>query len=63
MKDNTSLYNFYLGSISEDFTKDEQSKISLNDIVYDFFQLTIVQLKKKTFLIFAINLMIKNNIK
>ena len=35
-KDNIRWYNFYLGSVSKDFTKDEQSEISLNCTVYDF---------------------------
>ena len=35
-KDNISLYNFCLESISQDFIKDEQSEISLNGTVYDF---------------------------
>ena len=34
--DKISWCNFYLGSVSEDFTKDEQSEISLNGTVYDF---------------------------
>ena len=34
--DNTSWYNFCLGSISKDYTKDEQSEIFLNGTVYDF---------------------------
>ena len=29
VKDNISLYNFCLGSVSKSFTKDEQSEISL----------------------------------
>ena len=29
-------YNFCLRSISKDFTKNEQSEISLNGTVYDF---------------------------
>ena len=35
-KDNVSWYNFYLGSITKDFTKDEQREISLNGTVYKF---------------------------
>ena len=35
-KDNVSWNNFCLGSVSRDFTKDEQSKISLNGAVSDF---------------------------
>ena len=33
--DNISWYNFGLGSITKDFTKDAQSKMSLNGTVYD----------------------------
>ena len=35
-KDNISWYTFCLGSVSKDFTKDEQSEISLNGTVFDF---------------------------
>ena len=35
-KDNISWYNFCLRSISKDFTKDDQSEISLNGTMYDF---------------------------
>ena len=35
-KDNIVWYNFYLGSVSKDFTKDEQSETSLNGTVNDF---------------------------
>ena len=34
--DNIGWYDFCLGSVSKDFIKDEQSKISLNGTVYDF---------------------------
>ena len=34
-KDNISWYNFCLGNVSKDFTKDEQSEFSLNGFVYD----------------------------
>ena len=34
--DNISRYTFCLGSKSKDFTKFEQSEISLNDTVHDF---------------------------
>ena len=33
---NISWYNFCLGGVSKDFTKDEQSEISWNDTAYDF---------------------------
>ena len=34
-KDNISWYNFCLGSVSQDFTKDQQSEIALIGAVYD----------------------------
>ena len=34
--DNKRWYDFCLGTISKDFTKDEQSEVSLNCTVYDF---------------------------
>ena len=34
--DNISWYNFCLGSLSKDFTKDEGGEISLNGTVYNF---------------------------
>ena len=49
-KDDTSLYKFCLGSVSQDFTKDEQSEISLNGTVYDF-SVRRRSFKKKAFLI------------
>ena len=36
MNDKISWYNFCLGSVSNDFTKDKQSEISLNGNVYGF---------------------------
>ena len=41
-------YEFCLGSVLQDFTKDEMSEIALDDTVYDF----SLQLKKKMYLIF-----------
>ena len=35
-KENISWYKFCLGSMSKDFTKDEQSEISLNSSLYNF---------------------------
>ena len=49
-KDNKSRYSFCLASISKNFIKDEQRKISLNGTVSDFS--VDHQLKKKTFVIF-----------
>ena len=48
-KDKISWYNFCLGSVPKDFTKDEQSDMVLCMI----FLLAINQLKKETFLIFT----------
>ena len=36
VKDNISWYNFYLGSVSKDFTKDERSEFFLYGTGYDF---------------------------
>ena len=47
VKDSISWHNYCLGSIPKDFTKDEQKEICM------IFHLIIVQLKKKTFLIFT----------
>ena len=33
---NISWYEFCIGSVSEDFTKDKTSEISLNGTAYDF---------------------------
>ena len=43
VKYSISWYNCFLGSLSKDFTRQEQSEISLNGTVNVFFQLTIVQ--------------------
>ena len=61
-KDNIRWYNFYLGSVSKDFTKGEQSEISLNCTVYDFSADHCWIRKEDTFNIHQY-LMIKNNIK
>ena len=47
---NISQYNFWLGSQSKDFPKDQQSEFLLM-VLYMILQLTIAQLKMKTFLI------------
>ena len=62
MKDNVTWYNFCLGSISKDFTKDEQSEISFNGTVYDF-SFDHSSIKKEGILNIHQYLMIKNNIK
>ena len=50
--DKISCHNSCLGSVSEDFTKDEQSEISLHDTVYCF-SVDHSSFKKMTFLIFT----------
>ena len=61
-KDNISWYDFCLGSISKDFTKNEQSEISLNGTVYDFL---VDHSSTKKEGIFNIHqyLMVQNNVK
>ena len=61
-KNNKSWYNFCLGSVSKNFTKDEQNEISLNGIVYDF-SVDHSSIKKQEILNFDQYLMVKNNIK
>ena len=61
-KDNIRWYNFCLGNASQDFTKDEQSEISLNGTVYDF-SVDHSSIKKEDILNIHQYLMIKNNIK
>ena len=61
-KDNISWHNFCLGSISKDFTKDEQSGICLNGTVYDF-SVDHSSIKKEEILNICQNLMIKKNLK
>ena len=61
-KDNISWYSFSLGSISKDFTKNEQSEISLNGFVYDL-SVDHSSIKKEGILNIHQYLMIKNNIK
>ena len=61
-KDDVSWYDFCLGSISKDFTKNEQSEISLNGTVYDFL---VDHSSTKKEGIFNIHqyLMVQNNVK
>ena len=61
-KDNTSEYNFCLGSISQDFTKGEQRDISLNRAVYDS-AVEHSSIKKGDTVNIHQHLMIKNKIK
>ena len=61
-KDNISWYNFCLGNVSQDFTKDEQSEISLNGTMYHF-SVDHSSIKKEDILNIHQYLMIKNNIK
>ena len=55
-------YNFSLGIISKDFTKVEQSEISLNGTVCDF-SVDHSSIKKEDILNIHQYLMVKNNIK
>ena len=61
-KDNISCYNFCWRSVSQDFTKDKQSEISLNGTVYDY-SVDQISIKKEHILNIHQYLMIKNNIK
>ena len=61
-KDNIGWHNFCLGSISKDFTKDEQCKISLNGTLYDF-SVDHSSIKKENILNIHQYIMIKNNVK
>ena len=62
-KDDINWYNYYLESIWKDFTKDEQSEISLNaTTVYDF-SVDNSLIEKEEILNVHQYLMIKNNIK
>ena len=60
--DNMSWYNFCLGSISKDFTKDEQSQISLDGTLYNF-SVNHTLMKKEDILNLHQFLMFKNNMK
>ena len=60
--DNISWYDFYLGSISKDFTKNEQSEISLNGTVYDFL-VDHSSIKKEGIFNIHQYLMVQNNVK
>ena len=59
--DNISCYNFYFGSISKDFTKDEQREISLNGAAYNF-SFDHCSIKKEDILNIHKYLMVKNNV-
>ena len=61
-KVNISWYNFCLGSVSRDFTKDEQSEILMKGTVYDF-SVDHSLIKKECILNINQYLMIKNDIK
>ena len=61
-KHNINWYNSCLVSVSKDFAKDEQSKISLIGTVYDF-SVDHSSIKKEDILNIHQYLMIKNNIK
>lgn len=53
---------FYLVTVSNDFTKHEQSEILVNCTVYDF-PVDYSSMKKEDILNFHEYLMVKNNIK
>ena len=55
-------YEFYLGSVSKDFTKDEENESSLNGTVHDF-SLDNSSTEKEDILNIHEYLMVKNNIK
>ena len=61
-KDNISWYNFGLGSVSKDFTKDEHSEYSLNSTVCDF-SVNHSLIEEENILNIHQYLMIKNNMK
>ena len=56
------MYNFCLGSVSQGFAKDKQSKISLNGTVCNF-SVDHSSIKKEDILNIHQYLMIKNNVK
>ena len=60
--DNISWYNFCLGIVTQDFTKDEDTEISLNFTVQDF-SVDHSSIKKEAILNIHQYLIIKNNIK
>ena len=60
--DSISWYNFCLGSISKDFTKNELSEISFNGTVYDF-PVEDNSIKKEDIVNIHQRLKIKNNVK
>ena len=59
---NIGWYELCLGSISKDFTKDEESEISLNGTVHDF-PVNYSSVVKENILNIYEYLLIKNNIK
>ena len=54
--------SFFLGSVSKDFTNNEQSEIFLNGTCMIFYSIK-VHLKKKVHLVFNKYIMVKSNIK
>ena len=62
VQDNIRWYEFCLGNVSKDFTKDEKSDISLNGIVYDF-SVDHSPIEKEDILNIHEYLMVKNNVK
>ena len=57
-----SCHEFWLGSVSKDFTSDEMSEISLNGIVYDSF-VADSAIKQEDILNICDYLLIKTNAK
>ena len=55
-------YNFCLGSVSKDFTNNEQSLISLNGTLYNF-SVNLSSIKKEDILNIHRYSMIKNSVK
>ena len=56
------MYKFWLVSVSNDFMKDEQGKISVSSTVY-IYQLDHSLIKKEDIINNHVYLMVKNNIK
>ena len=62
MNDNIIWFNFCLGNVSKDFTKDEQNEICVNGIEYDF-SVNHSSIEKLDIPNIYQYLMVKNNIK
>ena len=62
VNDNISWHNFCLGNVSKNFTKNEQSEISLNGTVYGF-SVDHSSVNKEDILNIHQSVMVKNDIK